>query len=126
MAPTLRSSPPRSSTRPTLTRDLPDRLVAHPQRRCARNQSKVTQLLVDANADPTLAMASSGTTPAAIAQKNGHAEVMEVIQKAAPASAPPAEEPEEQVEDFEVFLAEQLLIHPVTPPDDLLRRVWPN
>ena len=97
-----RSSPPRSSTRPTLTRDLPDRLVAHPQRRCARNQSKVTQLLVDANADPTLAMASSGTTPAAIAQKNGHAEVMEVIQKAAPASAPPAEEPEEQVEDFVV------------------------
>ena len=80
---------------------MPDRLVAHPQRRCARNQSKVTQLLVDANADPTLAMASSGTTPAAIAQKNGHAEVMEVIQKAAPASAPPAEEPEEQVEEAE-------------------------
>ena len=56
-------------------------------------------MLVAANADASLAMKASGTTPAVIAEKNGHTDIIEIMNSAdsdkateAPAQAP--EEPE--------------------------------
>ena len=86
------------------------RIVAH-----FRNKPKVAKLLMDANADASLAMKASGTTPEVIAQKNGHSDVIEIVSnssdqdkskvpeadaKPAEAEAAAAEEPEE-VEEAE-------------------------
>jgi cAMP-dependent protein kinase regulator len=45
-----------------------------------RNHPKVSQILVDGGADASLAMVKTGTTPAVIAQKNGHTDVIRVVQ----------------------------------------------
>eukprot|EP01048_Picozoa_sp_COSAG05_P016942 COSAG05_NODE_2247_length_3345_cov_3.970425_1_plen_802_part_00 len=45
-----------------------------------RNHPKVSQLLVDGGADPSMAMKKTGTTPVVIAQKNGHSDVIRVVE----------------------------------------------
>ena len=45
-----------------------------------RNHPKVSQLLIDGGADPSMAMKKTGTTPVVIAQKNGHSDVIRVVE----------------------------------------------
>lgn len=79
-----------------------------------------------ANADPSLAMKASGTTPLGIAEKNGHSDIVEIVNSADAdkATEAPAQESEESEEsDDDVEEAEPEEIRGSAKSDDEKKRI---
>lgn len=92
---------------------------------CLRNKPKAAKLLVAANADASLAMKASGTTPAQIAEKNGNSEIIEIMNSADAdkAAEPPTPDPEEDEDEDEVEEAEPEEIGGTEKTDDEKKRI---